>query len=268
MKEYLRDLIRGATDPLHARLVMREYLQARILSCLQSTGAMVPLAFHGGTALRFLFNIQRYSEDIDFALEGNAESYSLRRYMRAIHSDLTAEDYPIEVKINEQHTVQSALIRFRGLYRELGVSDQTDEVLMIKVEVDTNPPSGAGLDTTIIRRYTLLRLQHHDRASLLSGKLHAILQRPYVKGRDIYDLLWYLSAPNWPSPNLVMLNNALNQNDWQGDPVTEYNWRSIVLQRLMTVNWPKAVNDVRPFLMNRHEIDMLSLEVFTDLLSG
>jgi predicted nucleotidyltransferase component of viral defense system len=52
-------------------------------------------------------------------------------------------------------------------------------------------------------------LQHHDRASLLAGKLHALFQRRYVKGRDLYDLMWYLSDPNWPEPNLTLLQNAL-----------------------------------------------------------
>ena len=57
----------------------------------------------------------------------------------------------------------------------------------------------------------------------LSGKLHAILQRPYTKGRDIYDLLWYLSDPTWPQPNLVLLNNALAQTNWAGGKLTEEN---------------------------------------------
>ena len=69
MKAYLADLIKQTTSPLEGRNVAREYLQARILGSLQNSGAMIPLAFHGGTALRFLFSHGRYSEDLDFALE-------------------------------------------------------------------------------------------------------------------------------------------------------------------------------------------------------
>lgn len=90
----------------------------------------------------------------------------------------------------------------------------------MKFEVDTRPPAGAGLAITLIRRHVTLRLQHHDRASLLAGKLHAVLQRPYAKGRDLYALLWYLSDPGWPAPNLVLLNNALQQSGWPGPPLT------------------------------------------------
>ena len=82
-------------------------------------------------------------------------------------------------------------------------------MLMVKVEVDTKPPAGAVVTTSVVRRHIMLHIQHHDRASLLAGKLHAVLQRPYLKGRDVYDTLWYLSDPTWPAPNFTMLNNAL-----------------------------------------------------------
>ncbi len=266
MKEYLRELIGKTTNPLISRHIAREYLQDRILSSMQRAGAMIPLAFHGGTALRFLYGLPRYSEDLDFALEGLADDYDLRAYLRAVQKDLTAENYPVEVRIDEERTVQNGLVRFRGLFYELGISPHEAEVLMIKVEVDTKPPAGAGLDITVVRRYSPLRLQHHDRASLLSGKLHAILQRPYAKGRDLYDLLWYLSAPDWPSPNLVMLNNALAQTGWPGELLTLDNWRVITLNRLSQLNWTTAISDVRPFLMIPEESDLLTPDTFVRLL--
>jgi len=81
MKEYLAELARNVSTPSQGRNVAREYLQARILGALQRAGAMIPLAFHGGTALRFLFAHARYSEDLDFALERAREKYDLRAYL-------------------------------------------------------------------------------------------------------------------------------------------------------------------------------------------
>ena len=132
------------------------------------------------------------------------------------------------VKVSDQKTVHSAFIRFSGLLYELGLSPHRDEVLAVKIEVDTNPPAGATLATTVVRRHVILQLQHHDRASLFAGKLHAILQRPYTKGRDLYDLLWYLSDPSWPPPNLALLNNALHQTGWSGAFLTAQNWRAVL----------------------------------------
>ena len=266
MKAYLSQLLRNAPDPIASRNRVREYLQARILEGLQRAGAMVPLAFHGGTALRFLFAIPRFSEDLDFALERPESGYDFRAYLRTIQSDLAKEGYEIEIRLKDQKTVNSAFVRFNHLLYELGLSAHRDEVLAVKIEVDTNPPTGAGLDTTLIRRHVTLRLQHHDRASLLAGKLHAIFQRRYAKGRDLYDLMWYLSDPNWPNPNLMLLQNALQQTGWDGPIPDEKNWRDILCQRLGKIDWKKSTYDVKPFLERSNEVALLTAENIEKLL--
>jgi predicted nucleotidyltransferase component of viral defense system len=248
MKEHLMTLVREAPTSAHGRNVAREYLQARILSALQGAGAFIPLAFHGGTALRFLYHTPRYSEDLDFALERDRELYDLRACLQDIRRTLRAEGYDVALKVNDRRVVHSAFIRFLGLLHEMDLSPHPNERLSIKLEVDTNPPAGAGLSTTVVRRHVILQLQHHNRASLLAGKLHAVLQRPYLKGRDLYDLLWYLSDPDWPAPNLTMLNHALAQTDGSGALLTEATWREAVRARLQHVDWTRAAADVRPFL--------------------
>jgi hypothetical protein len=267
MKDYLANLVKQSTSPLEGRNLAREYLQARILAALQRTGAMIPLAFHGGTALRYLFSHGRYSEDLDFALEGNRQNYDFRSYLQAIRSELTPEGYQVELKVNDQKTVHSAFIRFSGLLFELGLSSQRSEVLAVKIEVDTNPPQGAGLSTTVVRRFFVLQLHHHDKASLLSGKLHALLQRTYTKGRDIYDLFWYISDPTWPQPNLVLLNNALAQTKWNGGTLTEDNWKEKVWLCLQNLNWKSIVDDVRPFIEPDFDLNLLTLTNIERVLS-
>ena len=266
MKPYLHRLLENATSPLEARSLVREYLQARILACLQKSGAMVPLAFHGGTALRFLYAIPRYSEDLDFALERPEADYQFRNYLQVIQRELTAEGYEITIRLNDGKVVHSAFIRFPGLLHELELSPHLSEALAVKLEVDTNPPDGATLVTTVIRRHVTLQLQHHDQASLLAGKLHAVLQRDYIKGRDLYDLLWYLSDPAWPTPNLTLLNNALHQTSWSAAPLTEGNWRDVVRQRVATFDWSKVIADVRPFLEREAAGQILTRENVLRLL--
>lgn len=268
MKEYLVALVRQAPTAIQGRNLAREYLQARILAALQRAGAMIPLAFHGGTALRFLYAHGRYSEDMDFALEGDWRNYDFRAYLQAVRAELAPEGYTIALKVSDQKTVHSAFVRFPGLLYDLGLSSQRGEVLAIKLEVDTNPPAGAGLATTVVRRFFLLQLHHHDKASLFSGKLHAVLQRPYTKGRDLYDLLWYLSDAAWPSPNLVLLNHALTQTGWAGEILTEANWREQVRQRLLELNWKMIRVDVRPFLEPGFDLNLLTLENLERLLGA
>ena len=250
MKAYLIKLCSEAKTPLIAQHLVREYLQARILQSLQRAGAMQSLAFHGGTALRFLYEIPRYSEDLDFALERAPEAYNFRDYLLQIKEDFLAEAYALDFKVNDKRVVHKAFVRFRGLLYELGLSAHQDEVLAVKLEIDTNPPAGAILATTSLKRYVALNLQHHDRASLLAGKLHAVLQRVYPKGRDIFDLWWYLSQPEWDKPNLELLNHALAQSDWQGPVMAPDNWRGFVRRRLEELDWQKDVlHDIQAFLI-------------------
>lgn len=267
MKAYIEQLLRDVADPINGRNLVREYLQARILESLQRAGAMVPLAFHGGTALRFLYAIPRFSEDLDFAQEKPGASYDFRAYLQAVQNEFVKEGYQVGIKLNDKKTVNAAFVRFNNLLYEFGLSAQRDEVLAVKIEVDTNPPAGAGLDTTLIRRHVTLRLQHHDRASLLAGKLHALFQRRYVKGRDLYDLLWYLSDPDWPEPNLALLQNALQQTGWDGPLPDGQNWREILCRRLRNIDWKKSVGDVKPFLERSTEVALLTRENFEKLLN-
>lgn len=266
MKDYLASLVQQAASPVDGRNRMREYLQALILGALQRCGAMIPLAFHGGTALRFLYSSGRYSEDLDFALEGNPQGYDFRSYLQAIRSEFTMAGYLVDVKVNDQKAVNSAFVRFPGLLFEMGLSVMRNEVIAIKIEVDTRPPQGAGLATTVVRKFMVLQLQHHDKATLLSGKLHAILQRPFAKGRDLYDLLWYLSDPNWAQPNLLHLNNALAQTHWSGVTLTTENWRPQVWLRLKSLNWNGIVEDVRPFIESGFDLNLLTLSNFQSIL--
>jgi hypothetical protein len=266
MKEYIRNGIQGLSDPQAARSWVREYLQARILSSLQDSGAMAGIAFHGGACLRFLYSIPRFSEDLDFALERPSAPYDFRALVRRIERDFTAEAYAVDSRIQDAHAVHSAFIRFPGLLHELGLSAQRTEVTAIEIKVDTTPPPGAQCTTTLVRRHVTMNLFHHDRASLLAGKLHAVLQRPYVKGRDLYDLMWYLGDPSWPAPNLELLANALVQSGWKGPRVEPGNWRSLVAARLSEVDWKRAVSDVQPFTERQTDLKLLNGETFSRLL--
>ncbi len=264
MNDHLRQLVRRH-DPLHGRNVAREYLQARILAVLQRAGAMTSLAFHGGTCLRFLYDLPRYSEDLNFTLEGKPAN-SLRGYARVVRAELVAENYRVDVRVREHRVFHSALVRFPGVLHDIGLSPHASEVLAVKIEVDTNPPSGAGTDITLVRRHATLRLHHHDRSSLLAGKLHAVLQRPWTKGRDLFDLAWYLSDPQWPAPNLILLNAALRQSGWKGDIMTPEAWKRIVGERLEGLDWPRAVADARPFLAREEEVELIDKEGVLRLL--
>ena len=266
MKEYLRTLIQANPDPLQKRNIAREYLQARILESMQRMGAFVPLAFQGGTALRFLYGLKRFSEDLDFSLENKASPFDFNNYMQRIQNVFISEGYRLEILCNTERIVHSGLLKFSELLNELDLSPYKNENLSIKIEVDTNPPNGAKMETSLVRRYLYLNLYHYDRASLFAGKIHALLSRKFIKGRDVYDLLWYLSDPNWPLPNFTFLENSLTQTGWTGEIPCERNWRSLLQKRIGEMNWKRVVEDVEPFLEEPKELDILTKENVLALL--
>ena len=247
MKGYLRQLIRDSA-PQHGRNAVREYLQARILEELMRVGAMSPLAFVGGTALRFLYYMRRYSEYLDFSLEGPREQYHLDRWVKAVARQFEREKYAIGHVIRRQGAVHGVSLKFPGILNEIGLSPHPSETLLIRLEIDTRPPAGAVTQASRVNRHVSLRLHHHDKASLLAGKLLAVLNRQWAKGRDFYDLAWYLGRRDWPEPNLKMLNNGLEQVNTDAAPLTRETWRAHVASRVAQVPWKEVSSDIDRFV--------------------
>ncbi len=267
MKPLLMNILRDETDDFRRRSKTREYLQARILLSLQDHGAFASWAFLGGTALRFLFGLPRFSEDLDFSLHASGAEADFDKLLNSVRSDLTTETYQVDIRARNRPAVASAFIKFPGLLHELGLSPHKDETLSVKVEIDRNPPEGARVETRIVRHFVLLNLLHYDRASLLAGKMHAVLGRKYTKGRDLYDLAWYLADPDWPAPNLTQLNNALEQTGWTGPRISEDNWRSVLWDKLASIDWNQATRDVSPFLERKQDVALVSRSALHQLLN-
>jgi hypothetical protein len=141
VKERLRELLAGAGSGPAARNLAREFLQATILAALQRAGAMVPLAFQGGTALRLLYSIRRHSEDLDFALERAGTGYDFRAYLEAIRADMRREGYAVDLaRVSDQRAVHSAFVRFRACY---DWASDTARGPVGQARGDARPPSGA-----------------------------------------------------------------------------------------------------------------------------
>ncbi len=269
MREQLLDIVRRTENPVLGRNLAREYLQARLLLALQEAGAMIPLAFQGGTALRFLFGLPRFSEDLDFALQRfHRGGFDFARTGERVTAQLRSEGYELVTRRKTGHVIESLMIGFTGLLHEAGLSPRASQRMSIRIEVDTKPPAGAHLATSIVRRHALLNVQHHDRASLLAGKLHAILQRAWAKGRDLFDLFWYLSDARWPGPNLLLLNNALRQTGWEGPSLDESTWRSVIRDRVASVDWKTAERDVAPFLEPDPAVRLFGKQRLLELLDA
>lgn len=271
MKERIREIIAQTHSTADALLLVREYLQARVLEALQRAGAFESWAFLGGTALRFLYRLPRFSEDLDFScttptMSVEAMSEEFVRLVARVKKVFEVETYAVDLRERPNAIVKTAFVGFPNLLYELGLSRQRGQKVSIKIEVDTNPPRHAFTETSLVRRHVLLNLLHYDKPSLFAGKLHALIHRSHVKGRDVYDLIWYMGDPSWPEPNLRLLQSSLAQTGMELAEEQVSDWRRLVAERIAEMNWDRVVADVQPFLERSGDIALLKREDVLKLL--
>jgi predicted nucleotidyltransferase component of viral defense system len=266
MKEEALALVRGVSDPGQALNRLREYLQAFVLRSFHESEAFRPLAFVGGTALRFLHNLPRFSEDLDFSLV-SGEGYAGMEWMAKVKRDLTLAGFSPEVTWNDRKVVHTGWVRVAGILHEAGLSAMPAEKLAIKLEIDTRPLTGARCERRVVTRHVTFLLQYYDRPSLLAGKLHAAITRKYAKGRDWYDLVWHLSQRPPVVPNLPFLQHALDQTQGVGRH-NATSWRKLVRERLTTLDVQAVCDDVSPFLERPQDAALLTRDNLDELLQG
>lgn len=259
MKDYVLELSRSQTG-YNAKLnIMREYLQAYILRIMHDEGAFRTTAFLGGTALRFLHNIPRFSEDLDFSL-ARGKGYKFIDMLNKIKQELMSAGYNIDMTYKTEKTVQNSFVKFSDLMYETGISPHKNQAFSIKLEIDTNPPAGAVLKTDIVNKYFPIAFLCYDLSSLFAGKIHALLTRKYAKGRDFFDLGWYLSRWKDIVPNIALLKNALKQTGWKKELPTGENWRGYLYDVIKAVDWKKVEMDVKNFLENPSDVHVFTKE--------
>jgi hypothetical protein len=263
MKDDAIGLSLRSDDPIERTNILREYIQACALRSLHESRAFERLSFVGGTALRFLFDLPRYSEDLDFSLE-TPEAYEPLPWMTKLKIDLQRLGFNTELSWNDRKTVQVAWIRIAGLLKEAGIVGRVEQKLSIKLEIDTKPPKGAVMERRIVNRRLVFAVRHHDLPSLMAGKIHALLSRPYAKGRDWYDLVWYQSRRPPVEPNASLLQAALLQT---GTDIPE-GWRNAIIRRLTELDFRAIRADVEPFLERRDDAALLDKESLFGLLGS
>jgi len=264
MKEYIKGILDKYSnrDVVYRRNILKEYLQENILYIIYRTGLLGELIFEGGTALRFLFDLKRFSEDLDFSLSGKPlKDLDLSK---KIKYDLESMNYEVEVKNSGSGAVTRTLFKFPELLHSHGLSGEKSQKVSVLVEIDCNPPEGGQTGVSIVSRQYIFRVRHYSLPSLMAKKISAIIARNFNKGRDFYDFLWYLSRNI--KPDFKLLNTAIRQIKRDFPKLNEKNWKSELMDLLEDVDFKKIRNDVINFLENREEAKMLEFRTFQDIL--
>ncbi len=265
MIEQLLELAAKHDDPIGRMNVAREYLQASAMRSLHESEAFACLSFVGGTALRFLHGLRRFSEDLDFSLESPA-AYEPKLWLAKMKRDFEYAGFKTDIAWNDRKTVQTAWLRVEGLLKDLGLSSLKGQKLAIKLEIDTQPPLGACLESSLVNRYLLFAVRHHDLPSLMAGKIRALLTRGFTKGRDWYDLVWYLAKIPPVEPNSQFLINALAQQPALLPSKLGFTWKAALTEKLQSLDWAALTADVEPFLEQPGDIALLERSAVERLL--
>jgi predicted nucleotidyltransferase component of viral defense system len=235
-------------------------MQHYVLASLWRAKFFAQAAFHGGTCLRILFGMNRFSEDLDFVLKEAASAFDWRPYLERIEQDCRAEGLELEVQGREElgTAVRRAFLKTDSIGQilnlELPYARHASRKIRIKLEVDTNPPASASFETRYITFPVTAAITSMDLRSGFGSKSHALLCREYTKGRDWYDFLWYASRSI--VPNFDLLTSALDQQGpWAGQQLhIDAEWYlEAMKERIESIDWPAARRDVERFVMSREQ---------------
>ena len=263
IQERLREY--GCKSTLEEEQALREITQEIILAGLARTTFFSRAGFQGGTCLRIFHSLNRFSEDMDFALDAPDSSFVLSSFLDQIRQELEVFGYDLDIDDRSKTgtPVRSAFVKDDSVGKLLRLEYRPRagpmRKLKIKLEVDTNPPDGASYDMPMLDFPFPAAVRLFDLPSLFAGKLHALLCRNYLKGRDWYDFIWY-TARRIPI-NHRLLSAALDQQGpWQGQaPKSDDAWcAEQLLNKITQIDWKHARQDVQRFV-KPHELPSLAL---------
>jgi predicted nucleotidyltransferase component of viral defense system len=245
------------------RQALREIIQEVVLLALWRAKFFEHAAFYGGTALRILHGLDRFSEDLDFTLLGARPDFALGSYGTAVKDELAAMGLDVTIHVKgKTSAVESAFIKANTLQHLLKVASpfrtHKGEVLNVKLEIDTDP--ALGFETEAHQRFwpVLHSVIACNLPSLFAGKLHATLCRERVvnvKGRDWYDFLWYIGRDT--PINLVYLENKLRQTGaWKSaSDLRLENVKELLRARIDSLDIEGAKRDVARFIKDTRQLD-------------
>ena len=242
---------------------IREITQEVALAALGRGDFFKHALFQGGTCLRIFYGLNRFSEDMDFILREPNTDFQLKDHIRHLKSELSAYGYHLEIidRNKADATVKKAFLKDNSLGKviDLRYARQSGPLakIRIKLEVDTNPPAGSGYELKYLDFPFVSSVAVQDRPSLFAGKIHALLCRDYIKGRDWYDFLWYTGQGI--DINYNFLSSAINQlGPWQEQGLTiDKAWvLSELEKKINSLDWKRVAEDVRRFVRTNEQASL------------
>jgi predicted nucleotidyltransferase component of viral defense system len=259
---------------------LKQIIQEVALLGLERGGFFEKAAFYGGTALRLLHGLPRFSEDLDFTLFRPEPKFDLSGYFRAVETEQAA--YGFEAKIGakaktKDTEIDSAFIRAETRIHPLRVripgafsgGFQKGQQVQIKFEVDTHPALGFQSELRALLNPTSFEVVTLALPDLFAGKMHAVLFRACrnrAKGRDFYDLLLYLKH-SVPLRLEYLKEKMIQGGKWSpSQPFEREDVIGAFKERIKKIDFEQAVADVLPFIQDRESLKVWKTAFFDQVI--
>lgn len=256
---------------------LREILQELTLIGLWRAKFFEHAAFYGGTALRILHGLDRFSEDLDFTLTTPGLDFSWNHYSAAVEDELNSYGFKVEISEklkSHSSAIRSAFLKTNTLESliQVGATESSLKgmhsrvMIRIKVEIDTKPFPGLHFEQLYTKHPFPRPIRVVTKPDLFASKMHAALYRAWknrVKGRDWWDVIWFI---RYDTPiNLNHLTECMRQKGQLGqdENLTREKLIDLFMQRVMQLDIKSAQNDVRPFIKDKTLVDEWSPEFFS-----
>lgn len=276
----IRQMLNSYPDTMPQIDKLREILQQTALLGLARHHFFQHAVFYGGTALRILYGLDRYSEDLDFSLLKTNPEFNFNPFLHGMQNELLAMGFELEVetrKKNEDTGIWSAFLKGNTLSMLLLIHEQTkikgihpEQKIQIKLEIDTDPPLvHLPPETKLVKNPVPFYVSTYAIVDLFAGKMHAALCRNWkkrIKGRDWYDLIWYIQSGI--PVNLAYLRERMKQtnNLLPEEKFGESELIKRIHEKIDEIDWELAKSDVALFIPDKQKLSIWSKPFFHDLI--
>jgi predicted nucleotidyltransferase component of viral defense system len=255
--------------------ILREILQQSALLGLARLQFFEHAAFYGGTALRILYGMDRFSEDLDFSLLKPDLQFNFQPFLEGLQREMQSLGFHVEVSAKKEvPPILSAFMKGNTLNLLLTIGEEggasmevySEEKIHIKLEIDTNPPPGFALETKLVLNPTPFYVLTYSPSDLFAGKMHAILCRSWkgrVKGRDWYDFIWFIQRGI--PVHLSHLAQRMRQSKHlaSDQELDEEKLLTLLKEKIGHIDWEHAKVDVKA---DPKALDIWSSSFFLELL--
>ena len=276
MNDMLQEMLKDydISDPDMRDHSVREVLQEIIIYGLSKAGFFRKAAFVGGTALRVFHGLDRFSEDLDFMLM-NPCDFDIKDYFPILEKSLSIFGVRFEVteKIRKWSKIAAGEVKastkelYMTFFQKEGYSEEMyrTQLTKIKLEIDTDPAGQASFEWKVRTRPFIHEVAVCDMPSLFAGKMHALLFRGWgniVKGRDLYDYLFYASQ-KIPF-NINFLNEKMKKTGFTERDLTFEEITGMLKKRFIEIDYGSAIRDTLPYVGvdKKEEVKKWSSELF------